>query len=225
MYDPWVVDEFIRIVDRLESDERDRVASDLSPESALASQQLEAITATSAEEREFSELRRELPKASSARAAANILFRHLKRVIPADSLALYIPADDEQGELVTLVCSGVGATSLKDVRIRIGDPISGWAFSHQETVENSDPTLEFGPVARSFPVPLRHALAVPVLAGKPLGVITAYAAEAFSADHRRLLENAAALFGSTLGAAEQNIPEEANLPSLGVGPNKRATVH
>jgi putative nucleotidyltransferase with HDIG domain len=224
MYDPWVVDEFIRIVDRLESDERDRAAADLSPESALASQQLEVITATSAEEREFSELRRELPKASSATAAANVLFRHLKRVIPAASLVLYIPAD-EQDELMTFVSSGIGAATLKDIRVRIGDPISGWAFSHQETVENSDPTLEFGPVARSFPVPLRYALAVPVLAGRPLGVITAYAAEAFSADHRRLLENAAALFASTLGASQQNLAEEAKLLGTDAGTNRRANVH
>ena len=224
MYDPWVVDEFIRILDRLEGDERERLASEMSADSMLASQQLEVITSTSAEEREFSELSRELPKASSLSAAANVLFRHLKRVIPAATFALYVPAV-EQDELTLLVSAGAGAAALKDVRVRIGDPISGWAFSHQETVENSDPALEFGPVARSFPIPLRFGLAVPVSSGQPFGVIAAYGGEAFSADHRRLLENAASLFGSSFLTARQLSLEDHGVSVSGQTENKRLNIH
>ena len=195
MYDPWVVDEFIKILDTLESDEHERSTGGAVGTSP--SVQLEVISAVSAEEREFSELRRELPKAISVSAAAEVLFRHLRRVIPASSFVLYTPSD-QLDELAVLLCTGAGAATLRDVRIRVGEPISGWAFLHKETVINSDPTLEFGPVARALPVPLKYALAVPVPHNEPLGVIAAYAGDPFDSDSRRLLENAASLFAPSL---------------------------
>jgi putative nucleotidyltransferase with HDIG domain len=195
MYDPWVVDEFLRLLDRLETAEANTAgASDWSTR-ALSSEQLEVISATSAEEREFNELRRELPKAASVSAAADALFRHLKRVIPAASFALYVPRTDTN-DLTVLACSGIGAAALNEMNIPIGERISGWAFAHKQPVINSDATLELGPVARTFPVPLKYAMAVPVVSAYSLGVITLYSVEMFDKDHRRLLESAATLFGS-----------------------------
>lgn len=194
MYDPWVVDEFLRLLDKLEMAEAD-AESDVAawPTPVLSAQQLEVISATSAEEREFNELRRELPKAASVSAAADVLFRHLHRVVPAASLALYVPRQDSN-ELNVLVSSGVGASTIKELRIPIGERISGWAFAHKQVVFNSDATLELGPVARTFSIPLKYALAVPILEGPSVAVITLYGSELFQKDHRRLLESAASLF-------------------------------
>lgn len=198
MYDPWVVDEFLRILDKVEIDERAQVAGASAWSTpVLSAQQLEVISATSAEEREFNELRRELPKATSVSGAADVLFRHLRRVVPAGAFALYVPRQDAN-ELNVLVCSGVGASTIKEVRIPIGERISGWAFAHKQVVLNSDATLELGPVAKTFPVPLKYALAVPILDGPSVAVITLYGAELFDKDHRRLLESAATLFISSV---------------------------
>jgi putative nucleotidyltransferase with HDIG domain len=200
-YDPWVVDEFLKILDRLEKveiDEQGAPSSIGSPR--LMPSQLDVITATTAEEREFNELRRDLPMATSVSSAAETLFRHLRRVIPAASISLYLPSQDGN-ELAAVASSGVGAAAIEGLSIPIGDRISGWALAHRQTVLNSNAALELGPVARTFSVALRYALAVPILNGPaaaPIGVITAYASEPFDNDHRRLLESAATLFGASV---------------------------
>ena len=203
-YDPWVVDEFLKILDKLERTERDEQAAPAGPGSPrLMPAQLDVITATTAEEREFNELRRELPLATSLPAAADLLFRHLRRVIPAASLSLYLP-NQERNDLAAVASSGVGASAIEGLSIPIGDRISGWALAHKQTVLNSNAALELGPVARTFSVPLRYALAVPILNGPAaaaIGVITAYASEPFDNDHRRLLESAATLFGASVPTA------------------------
>ena len=201
MYDPWVVDEFLKLLDKLEAGERDEASGQL-PWAAplLSAQQLEVISATSAEEREFNELRRELPKATSVAAAADVLFRHLRRVIPAGAFALYVPRQDAN-ELNVLVCSGAGASTIKELRIPIGERISGWAFAHKQVVLNSDATLELGPVSRTFSTPLKYALSVPILDGPSVAVITLYGSELFDKDHLRLLESAATVFISSVTTA------------------------
>jgi putative nucleotidyltransferase with HDIG domain len=194
MYDPWVVDEFLRILDVLEAnDALAAQGAETVAASILSPAQLDVISATTAEEREFNELRRELPKATSISAAAEVLFQHLRRVVPAACLAMYVPRKDSN-ELIVLVCSGIGASTVKDVTIPIGERISGWAFAHKQVVLNSDATLELGPVARSFPVPLKYALAAPILDGPSIGVITLYGQDLFDKDHRRMVESAATLF-------------------------------
>ena len=202
MYDPWVVDEFLTILDRLEAEERAHAGDAAGTAGALLSpNQLDVISATTAEEREFNELRRELPKAASISAAADVLFRHLRRVVPAACFALYVPREGTN-ELNVLACAGIGATTIKELRIPIGDRISGWAFAHKQVVLNSEATLELGPVARSFTVPLKYALAVPILDGPSVAVITLYGSELFDKDHRRMLESAATLFISSISSSE-----------------------
>jgi GAF domain-containing protein len=204
-YDPWVVDEFLRILDRLERmDAEESLVVPGSPTTVLSPSQLDVISATTAEEREFNELRRELPLSGSVQDAAEALFRHLRRVIPAANLTLFVPND--QNELAVAACSGVGTSTIQALTIPIGDRISGWAFAHKQAVLNSNVALELGPVARTFSVPLRYGLAVPILTGPvsgPLGVITAYASDPFTNDHKRMLESAATLFAAAVTPAGQ----------------------
>jgi putative nucleotidyltransferase with HDIG domain len=226
MYDPWIVDEFLRILDKLEVEERGAAVDFPWSTPILTPQQLEVITATSAEEREFNELRRELPKATSISAAADVLFRHLRRVVPAASFALYVPRQDAN-ELNVLVCSGVGTSTLKEVKIPIGERISGWAFAHKQVVLNSEATLELGPVARTFSTPLKYALAVPILDGPSVAVITLYGPELFDKDHRRLLESAATLFIASLSTPETEGQAESGTdgPKRGASVLARPKVH
>lgn len=203
-YDPWVVDEFLRIVEELErtdAEEQKKSAAG-QPELRPAANQLDVIAATTAEEREFNELRRELPLATTLDTAADVLFRHIRRVIPVANVTLFMPAS-ETAELVVVASNGVGASAVEGLRIPIGDRVSGWALAHKQAVVNSNATLELGPVARTFSTPLRYAIAVPVVngPGAALGVISCYGAEPFSADHQRVLESAATLFASSLASS------------------------
>jgi putative nucleotidyltransferase with HDIG domain len=197
MYDPWVVDRFLRILDRLEAIDaaQGRSAPALTTTTGhLANATLDVISAATAEEREFGELRRELPKAPSLAAAAEIFFGHLRRVVPAAAVVMYVQPPGED-DLKALYCAGSGASTIDATRIPVGERISGWSFAHRQIVFNSDAALDLGPVARSLPVPLRFALAVPVLDGNQLlGVIALYAGEEFQRDHSRMLESAAQLF-------------------------------
>ena len=201
-YDPWVVDEFLRIVDDLEraDEEEAKKAAAGAPLSTPSASQLEAIAATTAEEREFNELRRELPLATSLASAADVLFRHLRRVIPAANVTLFLPVQ-ETGELAVAASTGVGTSAMEGLQIPIGERVSGWAMAHKQAVLNSNAALELGPVARTFSTPLRYALAVPIVTGPQtaIGVVTCYGSEPFTADHRRILEGASTLFSSSLG--------------------------
>lgn len=211
-YDPWIVDQFLRILDKLENQESAELLR-LSPNRGVQQDggpaQLDAISATTAEEREFNELRRDLPRAESLSEATEILFKHVQRVVPATTVALYVPKAGTN-ELTVVACFGVGASAIEGRQVAVGDRISGWVFAHSQVVINSDPALELGPVARTFAVPLRYAAAVPIVDGGPVAVLMAYSNEPFEKDHRRLLENAATLFVASvtqpLGASPASAP-------------------
>lgn len=206
MYDPWVVDGFLKILDRLEAiDEAEGRHNGLARQPGhLAGPALDVISAATAEEREFAELRRELPKTSSVVAASEVFFRHLRRVVPAAAVVFYTQPSGES-DLAATYCAGSGASTIGSTRIPVGERISGWAFAHRQIVFNSDASLDLGPVARTLPVPLRYALVAPVHEGNlSLGVIALYGSEEFQKDHRRMLESAAQLFAS--GVARTALP-------------------
>src|SRR5205823_2886923 len=143
MYDPWIVDSFLKILDRLERQERAEAASPLAPATGfhpLSASQLDVISAATAEEREFAELRRDLPRAASIQAAAEVLFRHVRRVIPAATVAMYVPST-EGSELLCAYSTGVGASTIESTRVPVGSRISGWAFAHKQVIVNSDASL------------------------------------------------------------------------------------
>jgi putative nucleotidyltransferase with HDIG domain len=205
MYDPWVVDGFLRILDSLDAID---AAEGRNAPAQAATATLDVISAATAEEREFGELRRELPKASTLATAAEIFFGHLRRVVPAAAVVMYVQPPGEE-DLKALYCAGSGASTIESTRIPVGERISGWAFAHRQIVFNSDAALDLGPVARNLPVPLRYALVVPVVDGNQMvGVIALYAGEEFQRDHSRMLESAAQMFDhgghppNQLGAVE-----------------------
>jgi putative nucleotidyltransferase with HDIG domain len=216
MYDPWVVDGFLEILDRLEeidaAEGRQRTSThDL--DSAHQSPALAVISAATAEEREFAELRRELPKAPTLALAAETFFRHVRRVIPAASVVMYVPAPGET-DLSAVYCAGSGAATIESTKIPVGERISGWAFAHRQVVFNSDASLDLGPVARTLPVPLRTALVAPVVDGEHASAVVAlYGSEDFHKDHRRMLESAAQLLATAIaGRAVHGNAAPANQP-------------
>jgi hypothetical protein len=143
-YDPLVVDRFLSILDKLEAAEvAEAIGSAENGPKSPARIQLDAISATTAEEREFNELRRDLPRANSLNEAAEVLFKHLKRVIPVAGMALYKPRADAN-ELTVVAASGVGASAMMGLTVPIADRVSGWAFAHCQPVLNSDAILELG---------------------------------------------------------------------------------
>ena len=206
MYDPWVVDEFLSILDSLEAQNGSDHAITLGGQKVstprLSPAQLEVISATTAEEREFKELSRDLPRATTLSDAIEVVFRHLRRVTPAASLALYVPrTDGKENDLIVIACAGAETSLIESQRVPVGERISGWVFAHKQVVFNSDAALDLGPVAKTLPTPLRWALVAPIFERQEvLGVISLYGSDIFNKDHKRMLETAASLFHASLAA-------------------------
>jgi len=198
-YDPWVVDRFLEILDKLEATDAQEVqgVASVGRSAQPAKLQLDVIAATTAEEREFNELRRDLPRCTSLTDATDVLYKHIKRVVPAATLALYRPRP-EASDLAVIAACGVGASTLDGMVVPIAERISGWVFANNQSVLNSDAILELGPVARTLPTPLRYVAAVPIVDGQVVGVLAIFGADPFDKDHKRLLENASTLFVSSL---------------------------
>jgi putative nucleotidyltransferase with HDIG domain len=213
-YDPWIVDRFLEILDKLEDSEiaeNHGIAAMHQPMTG-ARAQLDAITATTAEEREFNELRRDLPRSGSLEDATEILFKHLRRVVPLATLALYRPRTDSNE--VSVVCAGgVGAAALLGLSVPMAERVSGWVYANSQPVLNSDAILELGPVARTFSTPLRYVAAVPIIDGQVVAVLAVFGAEPFDKDHKRLLENASTLFVSSLNQPIQSNSGEIAKPA------------
>ncbi len=225
MYDPWVVDNFLQILDHLETidaAEGRGSASELDFSTRHRSPALDVISAATAEEREFAELRRELPKAQSLPLAAEVFFRHVRRVIPAAAVVMYTPASSGNNELHAIYCAGSGAATIESTKIPVGERISGWAFAHRQMVFNSDAILDLGPVARTLPVPLRSALVAPIIdRDQTVGVIALYGSEDFHKDHRRMLESATQLLAIGVFAA---VPE-GHPASAKLSPTQERKIH
>jgi putative nucleotidyltransferase with HDIG domain len=211
-YDPWIVDQFLNLLDKLE--ELEASSSSLGLSAATHSQsispiQLEAISATTAEEREFSELRRELARTTSLIGATEVMFRHLRRIVPLVTFSLNLPKSNSN-ELSVVACFGAGEAVLRGCTVAVGDRISGWAFAHAQSVMSSDAALELGPVAKTLSLPLRYAAAIPILDGRVAGILMCYSNEPFQKDHRRLLETAATLFASSISQPIGHSPTDAD---------------
>lgn len=204
MYDPWIVDEFLAILDKLESqdtsDHAISIAGHSAPAARLSPAQLDVISATTAEDREFKELSRDLPRATTMAESIDVVFRHLRRVTPATCIAFYMPRpESKENDLICVASTGVGTSLVESQRVPVGERISGWCFAHKQVVFNSDAALDLGPIAKTLATPLRWALVAPVAEKQEvLGVVALYGSDLFDKDHRRMLETAAGLFYSFL---------------------------
>jgi GAF domain-containing protein len=90
----------------------------------------------------------------------SILSTRLKRVLPYDALAVYLP----KGEvLVPTLVSGENSRVFSSLRIPIGEGLSGWVAENRKPILNGNPSVEPGYLndPTKFTT-LRSALAVPL---------------------------------------------------------------
>jgi diguanylate cyclase (GGDEF)-like protein len=88
----------------------------------------------------------------------------------------------------------------------MGQRLTGWVAANRQTIVNSDPMLDLGEVARALKPPLRSCLSTPLMVSNELvGVLTVYSThrDAFSEEHRRLVEVVARQVSQTIRHAVQ----------------------
>jgi diguanylate cyclase (GGDEF)-like protein/putative nucleotidyltransferase with HDIG domain len=134
------------------------------------------------------EMSQDLGNSLSLNETLSVLAVRLKRIIPHDSIAIYIQRD---GKLIPEYVSGDDFRLFSSLEIPVGQGLSGWVALNKKWIINGNPSVEPGylndPVKFST---LRSALAVPLEGLNGIvGVLTVYHAEkdAFTSDHLRVL--------------------------------------
>ena len=133
--------------------------------------------------------------------AGDVIAKHLCRLIPSSLFVFYLynPASDE---LEARHVVGDGSSLVRGLRMGLGQRLSGWVAANHQTIANSDPSLDFGDVARSLQ--LRSCLSTVLVSGDRLiGVLSLYSNDlnGFSDDHRRIIEVAAGQIAPSLSRA------------------------
>jgi diguanylate cyclase (GGDEF)-like protein/putative nucleotidyltransferase with HDIG domain len=202
MYDPLVVDKFLEVHAEIAPPEPDElpthpggvlnaIARRLSTtDSGNSDARLEDITASTEEMLVLYDLARGLTGHLDLADAADVISKHIRRIVPASTCVFYI-YDPESDELYAAHASGDNATQFSGVRIVRGQRLTGWVAANKQTILNSDPMLDLGEVARVIRPRLRSCLSTPLVSeGNLVGVLTLYSPnkDAFNEDHRRVIE-------------------------------------
>jgi putative nucleotidyltransferase with HDIG domain len=198
MYDPLVVDTFVRLQPMLYqfNYEPSDLHAALSTETVSTGDILEAKRSREARPDSLSIfLLHQLLSEAQDRSwedTADLILHRLSQVLPADDLAVFI-YDPIADELVCDRALGANESGLKSKRMKLGEGISGWVGAHKRTMVNSHAAVEFQALKGSLGR-LKSALSVPLILNSELvGVITVYSRvlQPFSERNRELLERIA----------------------------------
>jgi putative nucleotidyltransferase with HDIG domain len=216
MYDPLVVDTFIRVHKDIAPAEDDfasqgaglsaitRGSSPVGENTAFATSRFEDISASTEEMLLLYEMAQALSGKLDIADVADLISKHLRRLVPATTCVFFVYHSDAD-ELRAAHASGENSSHFAEIRIAMGQRLSGWVAANRQTILNSDPMLDLGEVARALKPALRSCLSTPLVTGTELvGVLTVYSThrEAFTEDHRRIVEVIARQVSHTLRGAK-----------------------
>jgi diguanylate cyclase (GGDEF)-like protein/putative nucleotidyltransferase with HDIG domain len=195
MYDPLVVDTFMRIhaktpeivrsgpsssvLNTIAHSQRTPPAEQLFDTGPNADEMLTAYT-----------LARALAGQVSVADAGDIIAKHLRQLIPS-SLFIFYAHDASSDELKVGHAFGEGSEAVRGLRMALGQRLSGWVAANRHTILNSDPALDLGDIPGAHDLALHSCLSTPLVHhDKLVGVLSLYSIESngFTDDHRRVLD-------------------------------------
>jgi putative nucleotidyltransferase with HDIG domain len=216
MYDPLVVDTFVRVHPSLAAsvDSQPTQTSSLRAIAAASTvpatfeesrtNRFEEIAASSDEMLTLFELARSLTATMGAQDASDLIANHLRRLVPSSACVFYL-YDEEADELVASHASGENVALIKGLRVPRGQRLCGWVAANRMTIRNSDPVLDLGESARAMSPRPRSCLSTPLIAGDSLvGVLSLYSSnkDAYSEEHERIVEVIARQVSGTVRQAQ-----------------------
>ena len=127
----------------------------------------------------------------------------LRNIAPGASGAWFLAGDTGE-HLSVAEAFGPAGPALRKLAMRVGENLTGWVASNRQAIVNSDASLDLGARASEWTPPLVSCLSVPLVAGHTLvAVLTMYAPgrDAFTADFGRLVQMVAPHVATALDAA------------------------
>jgi diguanylate cyclase (GGDEF)-like protein/putative nucleotidyltransferase with HDIG domain len=173
------------------------------PRSNRSAEFLVSIGAARHEAQAIFELTQEIGKTLELNEILAIFAAQLKKLVPHDTLALYLH-DSAHKVLLPAFVSGESSRLFSSLRIPVGQGLSGWVAESRKTILNGNPSVEMGYLGDPTVFSLqRSALCIPLEEGSDLlGTLALYSAakEAFTPDHMRVVQ----LLGGKLAQSVQN---------------------
>ena len=110
----------------------------------------------------FHQLARSLTSSFDLDMILRTIIDHMERFIEADLWTLLM-LDEERQELYYAIASGGEETSLRDLRVKVGEGVAGWVVEHGETLivpeSDNDPRLHSTSTPEHTEDALRHCFA------------------------------------------------------------------
>jgi putative nucleotidyltransferase with HDIG domain len=211
MYDPEVVDTFVRVYKEIAAEVMEPVAHQDALSKIGRSISAPAPAATTS--MPLTEIRSDAPDdmlaiVSLSRVvggdatfgdAAALATAHLSRILPDTTYAFFVH-DSASDRLMVRHATGEHAAALRGMAVGMGERLSGWVAACRQTITNSDAALDL----HDRGIKLGSALSTPLTDGdRMVGVFTAYAAapQTFTEDQSRVVEMMAPHLGRIVGAA------------------------
>jgi diguanylate cyclase (GGDEF)-like protein/putative nucleotidyltransferase with HDIG domain len=198
MYDPMIVDTFVKIHSATQKEEIVGRTTDLL-NTIAHSRRAPRIEQLAADERVTSAnemlsvygVTAALAGHATIGDACDIIARHLSRLIPSSTCVFFI-YDQTKDELKAAHVFGEGRIAITGISIQLGQRLSGWVAANRQSICASDAGLDLDDLAQ--PYRLKTCVSAPLVwRDELLGVVTLYGNEqqTFSEDHGRVLDAAA----------------------------------
>ncbi len=207
MYDPFVVDTFIRVHADIAPDPMGAFSTSPGALAEIASK------ATSGREPipqpESSSPTTPLSPGLLAALADreqnlyDALAHEIRSIVRFD-LAILFSYDRDHDHLEIHTVAGASEDEIGELHIAVGERLSGWVAANKRPIVNSDPALDLGQLAKQLNGGLTHALSVPVCKGREMvGVMATYRNGAYTDHERSLAEQVAKYLPERLAEAPQ----------------------
>jgi putative nucleotidyltransferase with HDIG domain len=129
--------------------------------------------------------------------------RLLSDIVPSATGAWYVP-DPAYDRLVVADAFGPAAHVVRGASVNTGERLTGWVAAHRQAIVNSDAMLDIGARADRVSPSLESCMSVPLVAGESLvAVLSLYApgSDAFGEDRGRLIQMVAPHLAVAIAAA------------------------
>ena len=131
----------------------------------------------------------------------------LGEIVPGVTGAWFVP-DTTRDRLVVSEAFGPAAHALRGVHVGMGERLTGWVAAQRQPIVNSDAALDIGERVDTVAPKLQTCMSVPIVAGDTLvAVLSLYAssADTFDEDRGRLIQMVAPHIAGAIQAATTRV--------------------